>query len=160
DLELANKMTKELFSTPNGHFFNSLLRVHQGVSTRHTEERPSELPVTISVDGKQSQIMLPVDDHPYFLVLPVWSWPGLMRDEQPQKEFTGLTNSVYYHFPNNIKDTFKGYKNKNFKVGPDNRNIDVEQFARALAKIALLLDDSSFWYLLFSTAGYQRHYSR
>ena len=111
------------------------LRIHWGVRTRNREERPSELPLTVSADGSTSTVQLPVQQHPYFLVLPVWDIPGLMCGRQPSKGFPGLVYNSYHHIPHNIRDVLK-LRNHNSKIGPDNKSIDPERFARALAKIA------------------------
>jgi hypothetical protein len=111
------------------------LRIHQGVVTRNEDERPKELPVTISVDGESSTILLPVEKHPFFLILPVWNLPGFFRNEPPQKSFSNLHYYDFYSIPDDIENTLN-IEAPAFKIGPDDRRIDAEQFARAIAKIA------------------------
>ncbi len=111
------------------------LRIHQGIGTRRPEERPSALPLTVMANGEASEISLPVDKHPFFLMLPIWKLPGFFRGEAPNSGFTGLGLHMFYHVPPDIRDTL-GFSDEIFQVGPDNRNIDAAQFARAVAKIA------------------------
>jgi hypothetical protein len=112
------------------------LRIHQGVSTSNPEERPMELPLTVSVDGESSTVVLPVNEHPFFLILPVWRLPGFFRNEAPHNgAFSGLNYCNFYSVPDNIRETLN-IRRSFFQIGPDNRRIDAEQFARAIAKIA------------------------
>jgi hypothetical protein len=111
------------------------LRIHQGIGTRHLEQRPKRLPLTVSVNGETSEITLPIDKHPFFLILPVWHSPGFFRGEPPNSGFSGLWHLVYPRVPAKFRETM-GLTDETLNVGPDKRRIDPAQFGRAVAKIA------------------------
>ena len=79
---------------------------------------------------------LPISDHPHFLILPVWEPPGILRCEQPHNLFTGLSWIIFYHVPSNIRDTLGLEEGEQVHIVLPDHRVDVNQFARALAKIA------------------------
>ncbi len=128
------KITRD-FETHLARNIYGHLRIHQGVGTRHPKERLIELPVRVAINGEFSKIVLPVNEHPYFLILPVWQFPGFFRCEPPNSAFTGLTHHIFYYVPDNIRETL-GLTSETLQIGPDARKIDPAQFARSVAKIA------------------------
>jgi hypothetical protein len=48
-----------------------------------------------------------IEDRPYFLAMPVWDQPGMLRGLQPNADFDGLSAHLYYHIPKNIQDTLE-----------------------------------------------------
>ncbi len=114
------------------------LRIHLGIQTRHSHERPTELPVRVIKEGVESRLVLPINEHPFFLILPIWDTPGMLRGEPPQKLFTGLTSHLYYSIPPTIQTTLGVADFEPFALAPAEYRIDAEQFARAIAKIAYL----------------------
>ncbi len=128
------KITRD-FETHVARNIYGHLRILQGVETRHSKERPSELPIILTINGAASEIALPVDKHPFFLILPTWKLAGFFRGEPPNSGFSGLSHHSFYHIPDNIRETL-GFTVEVVKIGPDRRIIDPAQFARAIAKIA------------------------
>jgi hypothetical protein len=110
------------------------LRVHIGVQTRRPKRRPTVLPTRVVRRGAEIRLVLPVKDHPHFLVMPVWESPGIFRGEQPQTLFTNLSSHMLYYIPPNINTTLDLEDGELAKLVPDYR-IDANQFARAIAKI-------------------------
>jgi hypothetical protein len=63
-------------------------RTHAGVQTRRPKERPTELPFIYAIAGGERQTKtVPIQDHPYFVPLPVWGLPGVMQGKQPTTQF-------------------------------------------------------------------------
>jgi hypothetical protein len=109
-------------------------RIHKGVPTRHREERPSKLPARVLVRGIEHRLNLTIKDHPYFLAMPIWDQPGMLRGLRPSLDFDGLSVHLYYHIPDNIKDTLKLTDGEMAEIRPDSKG-DANQFGRAMAKI-------------------------
>ncbi len=112
------------------------LRIHLNIQTRRSHERPIELPIIVVKEGVETRLNLPINEHPYFMILPVWEPPGLLRSEQPQVMFTGLTSHMYWYAPPTIQKTLSVRDFEPFAIAPAEYKIDVNQFARAIAKIA------------------------
>jgi len=70
------------------------------------------------------------------MILPIWEPPGLLRSEQPQVLFTGLTSHMYWYVPPTIQKTLGAKDFESFAIAPAEYKIDANQFARAIAKIA------------------------
>jgi len=110
-------------------------RIHKGIQTRHPQERPSELPTRVLIRGVEHRKDLSVKDHPYFLAMPIWDQPGILRGLRPSTDFDGLSAHLYYHIPVNIEDTLDLTDGEIAEIRPDS-NVDANQFGRAIAKIA------------------------
>lgn len=110
-------------------------RIHKGVQTRHPEQRPSALPTRVLVKGIEHRQELDIKDHPYFLAMPVWDQPGLLRGLSPSSDYPGLSTHLFYHLPDNLRETLNLSDGDLAEIRPDSR-IDANQFGRALAKIA------------------------
>ncbi len=48
-----------------GHAVYGQYRIHAGVQTRNPRERPTELPATFRIDGREVTMKLPIDHHPF-----------------------------------------------------------------------------------------------
>jgi hypothetical protein len=126
-------------------------RIHKGVQTSHPEERPSELPARVLIRGVDHRKDLSIRDHPYFLAMPVWDQPGILRGLRPSVDFDGLSAHLYYHIPDSIKDALELSDGEMPEIRPDSK-VDANQFGRAIAKIAYYnaiarcgYDDSNIW---------------
>lgn len=111
-------------------------RIHADIQTRHPEQRPCVLPLRIIQGGVEIRRDLPIQDHAYFLALPVWESPGVFRGIEPKFEFDGLTSHLYYWVPPNIKSTLELEDGEAVEIRPNEVRIDANQFARLMAKIA------------------------
>src|SRR5271167_1309452 len=74
--DITKKFEQHVARNIYGH-----LRIHLGIQTRHVRERPTELPVRVIKEGVESHVVLPINEHPFFLILPVWDTPGMLRAE-------------------------------------------------------------------------------
>jgi 5-methylcytosine-specific restriction endonuclease McrA len=110
-------------------------RIHKDVQTRHPEQRPTELPARVLVRGIEHRKNLSIADHPYFLAMPIWDQPGMLRGLKPSPEFDGLSAHLYYHIPDNIKETLQLSDGEVAEIRPESKG-DANQFGRAIAKIA------------------------
>jgi len=110
-------------------------RIHKGTQTRRPNERPSQLPARILIRGVEYRKELVITDHPYFLAMPIWDQPGLLRGISPSANFDGLCAHLYYHIPDNIKDALELSDGEIAEIRPDTAG-DATQFGRAIAKIA------------------------
>jgi hypothetical protein len=111
------------------------LRIHTGVQTRHPKQRPTELPSRIIRSDEEQRVMLPIEDHPHFLVMPIWEAPNILRGYPPQTLFGGLSAHLYHHVPPTTGAALGLRHAERAEVRPEFR-VDVIQFARAIAKIA------------------------
>ena len=81
-----------------GHF-----RVHLNLQSRsgHAEV----LPTTVDFAHGKKVFDLMTRDHPYFLNMPVWNPPGVMRGVQISDGFTGDGTFTFWYIPPNIEQT-------------------------------------------------------
>jgi hypothetical protein len=128
--DITKRFEQHIARTIFGHH-----RIHKGTQTRRPNERPSELPTRVLIRGIEHRKELAIKDHPYFLAMPIWDRPGLLRGRSPSLEFDGLCAHLYYHIPGNIKDTLALSDGEIAEIRPDSAS-DANQFGRAMAKIA------------------------
>jgi hypothetical protein len=128
--DITKKFEQHVARTIFGHH-----RIHKGTQTRHPQKRPSELPTRVLIRGVEHRRDLSIKDHPYFLAMPVWDQPGMLRGLRPSVEFDGLSAHLYYHIPENIKDTLELSDGEMAEIRPDSPG-DANQFGRAIAKVA------------------------
>jgi hypothetical protein len=128
--EITKKFEQHVARSIFGHH-----RIHKNVQTRHPDQRPSELPARVLIRGIEHRKELSIADHPYFLAMPIWDQPGMLRGLQPSANFDGLSAHLYYHIPDNIKDTLQLSDGEVAEIRPDSKG-DANQFGRAIAKIA------------------------
>jgi hypothetical protein len=110
-------------------------RIHKEVQTRRPNERPTALSARVLVRGIEHRMDLSIKDHPYFLAMPIWGQPGMLRGLRPSADFDGLSAHLYYHIPDHIRDTLKLTDGEMAEIRPDSKG-DANQFGRAIAKIA------------------------
>jgi hypothetical protein len=79
------------------------LRVHAGAPTRR--QFPDELPAKIVIGDATMQKVVPVADHPFFLLAPVWMPAGILRGAQPSPAFESASAHLYYFIPGNLRET-------------------------------------------------------
>ncbi len=112
-------------------------RAHVKAPTRRKKKRPTELPFTYSVAGGEKQTKtVPIEDHPFFVPMPIWGRPGLLVDKQPATEFEHYKAHVFYSVPPNIKQTLALEDGVLAEIPFPEFRIDHELYARGLAKIA------------------------
>jgi hypothetical protein len=110
------------------------LRVHSKVQSRsgHPEALPAKFE---TVDGPKRLDLSP-KDHPYFLHMPVWNAPGIMRGVLPSSDFGPANAQVYWYVPPNIRDTLSlGHKDM-AEIQDTTPMPNIQTFARAIAKVA------------------------
>jgi len=110
------------------------MRVHAKVPTRR--EYPIDLPIKFAIDNDSYETFVPIDDHPFFVALPMWGPPGLLTGESPSTEFSNATASMWWYVPPNIKETLKLRDDQEAMLFPTVATVNVQTFARAIAKIA------------------------
>jgi hypothetical protein len=116
------------------HIFYEL-RSHAGAPSRR--KLPAELPAKVSVRDKESTVDFAVKDHPFALMLPIWHFPGVIRQVQPSSDFTTVAVRAYNFLPANLREALglpEDAPDPMIHVGPG--AIDNVLFARALVKIA------------------------
>jgi hypothetical protein len=128
--DITKRFEQHVARTIFGHH-----RIHKGVQTRRPEERPSKLPTRVLIRGIEYRKDLSIGDHPYFLAMPIWDQPAMLRGLRPSVEFDGLSAHLYYHLPNNIKGTLELTDGEIAEIRPDSKG-DANQFGRAIAKVA------------------------
>ena len=111
------------------------LRVHAGAPTRR--QFPDELPTNIMIGDAMIRKVVPVPDHPFFLLAPVWMPAGIVRGVQPAPTFEFASAHLYYFVPDNLRESLGLAAHETAEVLPQLAGeIDYSIFARALAKIA------------------------
>lgn len=128
--EITKRFEEHVSHNIFGHY-----RIHRGVQTRHPDRRPNELPARVVIQGKESRPKLQIKDHPFFLVIPIWEQPQILRQRKPTDAYDQLTTHLYWYVPNNIKSTLQLADGEPAEIKPDGR-IDANQFGRTFAKIA------------------------
>jgi len=112
-------------------------RVHAKIPTRRSKERPDTLPTRVSVGfGEEQTLHLPIQDHPYFLPMPIWGLPGILTGSQPSAQFPQEMAHLFHHIPPNIRETLKLTDGETAPIMVPEIKIDSHKFARAMAKIA------------------------
>jgi len=79
-------------------------RVHLGLQTR--SGHPDILPATIGLPEGQRSVDLSPTEHPYFLNMPMWDPPGIIRTGGKISDgFNNYRTDVFWHVPQNIRQT-------------------------------------------------------
>jgi hypothetical protein len=113
-------------------------RVHGKFPTRRSKDRPDTLPARVSVGfGEEQTLHLPIQDHPYFLPMPIWGLPGVLTGAQPSIQFPQELAHLFYYIPPNIRQTLNLTDGEIAKILVPEFKVDSHQFARAMAKIEL-----------------------
>lgn len=110
------------------------LRVHSGVQSR--TGHPKTLRAHIGQRGVKQTFDLATKDHPYFLHMPVWNSPGIMRGVQPSADFGDAKAHVYYYVPQSIRTTLDLKDGEAAEIQDVTPMPNLRTFARGLAKIA------------------------
>jgi hypothetical protein len=116
------------------NFFGHL-RVHSNVQTRRPNKRPTELSVWVERSGIEYEKKLPIQDHPFFVRLPIWRAPAVLFGREYHGEFRDLFWSQYHWLPPHIAQTLGLLPGEVAKLTTKDR-LDVPAFARVIAKIA------------------------
>jgi hypothetical protein len=112
------------------------LRIHTNTQTRRKKERPKLLARHVTINESSKTLMLPIEDHPSFLALPIWGLPGILRGLPPSEIFPEVKAHFYYHVPQNIRTTLELRDGEPAEIHVPDLSIDTPVFARAIAKIA------------------------
>ena len=111
------------------------LRIHTGVRSR--SGHPKLLPAHVNTARRGKAVLeLQPKDHPYFLHMPVWDRPGIMRGIAPSENFGAATAHVYYYVPPNISATLGLRDGELAEIQDTTPMPNLRTFARAIAKIA------------------------
>jgi hypothetical protein len=110
-------------------------RIHVNAPTRNRKERPATLPANFTVMGDNVTLDLPIQAHPYSLLLPVWGDAGFFRCAAIDAPFPETYFHAYHWLPPSIRETLRLADDKDYKVWASGR-VDTTLFARGIAKIA------------------------
>lgn len=110
------------------------LRVHAGVQSR--TGHPKTLRAYIDSKGGNRVFDLAPKDHPYFLHMPVWRPPGIMRGILPSSDFGDAKAHVYYFVPKSISDALGLKHGEAAEIQDVTPMPNLRTFARGIAKIA------------------------
>jgi hypothetical protein len=112
-----------------GHF-----RPHAGVQSR--SGRPETLPAVVELLDGEKVVDLMTKDHPFFLNMPVWQSPGILRGENPSEDFHPAYAHIYWSVPPNIRETLGIKDGEIARIADASKTPNLRTFARAIAKIA------------------------
>ena len=121
----------------DGYLANAIfghLRVHINLQSR--SGHADTLPATIELEVGQRAVDLATADHPFFLNMPIWRPPGVMRGAQISADFGAPGRFTYWYVPPNIRDTIGLGDGDIARVIDTSRPHNLSAFARGLAKIA------------------------
>lgn len=110
-------------------------RAHAGVQTRNPKQRPKSFQSEIVLSDRTELRDFQTGDHPYFLGLPVWGLPGILRGVLPSDRFEHYMVHIYYLIPENIRETLYLTEEEPLQIRRGG-TINHTTFARAIAKIA------------------------
>src|SRR5947209_1494414 len=85
------------------HIFREF-RSHIGAPSRK-KSLPATLMANVSVDEEQDTREFLAADHPFSLRLPIWDYPGIMRQAQPSVDFPVCSVRAYNFMPGNLRET-------------------------------------------------------
>ncbi len=121
----------------DGYMANAIfghLRVHLNLQSR--SGHADTLPAIIELADGQRAVDLAAVDHPYFLNMPIWRPPGVMRGAQISAGFGEPGRFTYWYVPPNFRGTI-GLKDGDIaKIIDSSPAHNLNTFARGLAKIA------------------------
>jgi hypothetical protein len=122
----------------DGYLANSVFnhfRVHLGLKSR--SGHPEVLPVTIGLPEGQKIVNLSPERHPYFLNMPIWAPPGLVRTgDNITDGFKNYRTDVFWHVPQNIRETLGLSDKATAEIVNNIKPHNLSTFARGIAKIA------------------------
>jgi hypothetical protein len=109
------------------------LRVHTDTQSR--SGHPEVLSAEIELKDGRKTLTLPTGEHPFFLNMPVWGYPGVLRGLQPTSDFGDARAHVYWSIPPTMRQTLGLRDGEAAIVNDTSRPINMPTFARAIAKI-------------------------
>jgi hypothetical protein len=136
-LEASCSACEKITSYLDGYLARAVyrdLRVHAGVQSRRGH--PERLPALVAVEDDARTLELEPGSHPYFLSMPVWSAPGLMRGARPTDGFGDATTHLYWYVPPDIRETLNLRDAELAEIRNTSPAPNLPTFARAIAKIA------------------------
>src|SRR5258708_20675424 len=77
--EASCKACEAITSYVDGYLARAIYleyRAHAGAPSRRKNERPTEFPARVVVDGVEEVRIFATPNHPYFLAMPVWGLPA------------------------------------------------------------------------------------
>lgn len=111
------------------------LRVHTNTQSRN--KYPELLPVEIERSAGKEQIMIPAQNQPFFLKMPIWAPPGVLRGVHPSRDFINEHINVYWSVPPSFRRSLGIPDEEEIRINDTGSNqINYPTFARAIAKIA------------------------
>ena len=125
---------EKITSYLDGYLANAIfkhLRVHSGVQSR--SGHPKRLPALVAVEGAERTLELEPSSHPYFLHMPVWKGPGIMRGAQPTDGFGDAKAHLYWYVPPDIRETLNLRDAELAEVRNTTPLPNLPPFARAIA---------------------------
>jgi len=121
----------------DGYMANAVfghLRVHLNLQSRSGHD--DTLPATVELADRQRAVDLATVDHPFFLNMPIWRPPGVMRGAQISSGFGEFGRFTYWYVPPNIRDTI-GLKDGDIaRIIDTSPQHNLNTFSRGLARIA------------------------
>lgn len=126
-----------LTSYLDGYLANAIykhLRVHQDLQSRsgHPKLLPADV---VGPDGARQHLLKP-NDHPFFLTMPTWMPPGIVRGVQPSTDFERVDPFVWWYVPPNFAETLGLKDGDELEIQNPIKTLNLITFGRALAKIA------------------------
>jgi hypothetical protein len=121
----------------DGYLANAVfgdLRVHLDLQSRSGHDET--LSATVETPEGQRVVDLATPDHPFFLNMPIWRPPGVMRGAQISDGFGSAGKFIYWYLPPNIRKTIGLSDGEIGRIVDTSREHNLAAFSRALAKIA------------------------
>lgn len=109
------------------------MRVHSNVQSR--SGHPDVLPAHVNTADGPRVLDLAPKDHPYFLHMPLWNRPGIIRGNLPSSDFGHAKAHVYWYIPPSMRDTLGLRHGEIAEVRDTTPMPNIQTFARAIAKI-------------------------
>jgi hypothetical protein len=135
-LEASCTKCEGLTSYLDGYLANAIynhLRVHQNLQSRsgHPELLPADF---VDAEGMRRLLLKP-NDHPFFLTMPTWMPPGIVRGMQPSSDFERVVPLMWWYVPPSIRETLGLKDGETAEIRNPTRPLNLKTFGRALAKI-------------------------
>jgi hypothetical protein len=113
------------------------MRIRYGLPTRHPDQRPNMLPLTIDFDDQTKTVEWPISDYPDIPIsIPVFDPPGILTGAKREARFPTVRWMVLNPQPPAMHRNYSAKKPKGAKSFWLSANMQFFPFARMLAKIA------------------------
>jgi hypothetical protein len=113
------------------------LRLNVREQTRRPKDMPKALPFDASImDGGRERFIAEIADRPFFTTMPVWGPPTMLSGAVASDDFSTAKAHVFYWIPPNIRETLKLEPSDTAEIQIPDSKINIDKFARAIAKIA------------------------